>query len=234
MSQLSLNLVAISIFVITMSALLGPVMRLSPVVPAIATASVLGLAALDTLTWQGRGSTLMLDWLAGFSKEHRARITRHEAGHFLVAHQLGIPVTDYTLSAWEALQKGHPGQGGVQFDTQFLDAELQQGKLSASMLDRLCTIWMAGGAAEAMVYGNAEGGDDDRGKLRALLNQIRFSTADTQQKERLSVLQAKTLLETHWAAYEALVAAMERREPVEECDRIITAAIALPENPSLS
>ncbi|MCY7391166.1 MAG: ATP-dependent Zn protease, partial [Leptolyngbyaceae cyanobacterium CAN_BIN12] len=100
MSQLSLNLVAISIFVITMSALLGPLVQLSPVVPAIATASVLGLAALDTLSWQGRGSTLMLDWLAGFSAEHRARIIRHEAGHFLVARQLDIPVTDYTLSAW--------------------------------------------------------------------------------------------------------------------------------------
>ncbi|WP_245404932.1 ATP-dependent Zn protease [Leptolyngbya sp. Cla-17] len=213
-----------------MSALLGPLVELSPVVPAIATASALGLAALDTLTWQGRGSTLMLDWLAGFSKEHRARIIRHEAGHFLVARQLDIPVTDYTLSAWEALRKGHPGQGGVQFDTQILDAELQQGKLSAQMLDRLCTIWMAGGAAEAMVYGNAQGGDDDRGKLRALLIQIRFSAADRQHKERLSVLRAKTLLETHWTTYEALVAAMERRETVEECDRIIASAVALPEN----
>ena len=233
MSQLSLNLVAISIFLVTMSALLGPLVQLSPVVPAIATASVLGLAALDTLSWQGRGSTLMLDWLAGFSAEHRARIIRHEAGHFLVARQLGIPVTDYTLSAWEALQKGHPGQGGVQFDTQVLDAELQQGTISAQLLDRLCTIWMAGGAAEAMVYGNAEGGDDDRGKLRALLTQIRFSPADRQQKERLSVLRAKTLLETHWVTYEALVAAMEQREPVEECDRIIAFGITSPENPSV-
>lgn len=233
MSQLSLNLVAISIFLVTMSALVGPLVQLSPMVPAIATASVLGLAALDTLSWQGRGSTLMLDWLAGFSEEHRARIIRHEAGHFLVARQLDIPVTDYTLSAWEALKKGHPGQGGVQFDTHVLDAEVQQGKLSAQMLDRLCTIWMAGGAAEAMIYGTAEGGDDDRGKLRALLTQIRFSAADTQQKERVSVLQAKTLLETHWVAYEALVAAMERRDPVEECDRIITSAIALSESSSV-
>ncbi len=233
MGQLSLNLVAISIFLVTLSALLGPLVQLSPVVPAIATASALGLAALDTLTWQGRGSTLMLDWLAGFSAEHRARIIRHEAGHFLVARRLGVPVTDYTLSAWEALQKGHPGQGGVQFDTQVLDAELQQGKLSGQMLDRLCTIWMAGGVAEAMVYGNAEGGDDDRGKLRALLAQIRFSTADVQQKERLSALRAKTLLETHWAIYEALVGAMERRDSVEECDRIIASAIALSESPSV-
>ncbi|MCY7389962.1 MAG: ATP-dependent Zn protease, partial [Leptolyngbyaceae cyanobacterium CAN_BIN12] len=93
--------------------------------------------------------------------------------------------------------------------------------------------WMAGGAAEAMIYGTAEGGDDDRGKLRALLAQIRFSAADTQQKERVSVLRAKTLLETNWVAYEALVAAMERRDPVEECDRIITSAIALSESPSV-
>jgi hypothetical protein len=230
MSQLSLNLVAISIFAVTMSVLLGPFVNLSPTVPAIATASLLGLAALDTFNWQGRGSTLMLDWLAGFSSEHRARIIRHEAGHFLVAHQLGIPVTDYTLSAWEALKKGHPGQGGVQFDTQALDTELAQGKISAQTLDRLCTVWMAGGVAEALVYGNAQGSDDDRGKLRILLAQIQFPLADRPQKERLSALRAKSLLETHWAAYEALVAAMEQQASVEECDRVITATLAPSEN----
>ncbi|MBD2021346.1 ATP-dependent Zn protease, partial [Leptolyngbya sp. FACHB-36] len=79
MSQLSLNLVAISIFVVTMTTLLGPLVHLSPVVPTIAVASALGLATLDTLSWQGRGATLLLDWLARFSPEHRDRVVRHEA-----------------------------------------------------------------------------------------------------------------------------------------------------------
>ncbi|MBF2029736.1 MAG: ATP-dependent Zn protease [Oscillatoriales cyanobacterium C42_A2020_001] len=221
MSQLSLNLIAVSVFVMTMSALLGPLIDLSPVVPAIATASILGLAAIDTFNWQGRGSTILLDGLAGFSAEHRDRVLRHEAGHFLVAHRLHIPVTDYTLSAWESFRRGQAGQGGVQFNTQELDAELQQGSLSAQLLDRYCTIWMAGSAAEHLTYGNVQGGADDFQKLRMILSRLQFSPAAIQQKERWSALQAKTLLQDHWETYEALIAAMQRRAPVEECLQIL-------------
>lgn len=217
MSQLSLNLIAISVFVMTMSALLGPLIELSPVIPALATASVLGLAAVDTFSWQGNGSTIFLDWLAGFSGSHRDRVLHHEAGHFLVAYHLKIPVTDYTLNAWEAFRKGLAGQGGVQFDTTELDAELRQNALSAQLLDRYCTIWMAGAAAEHLVYRDVQGGKDDLQKFRFILNQLRFSGSAIEQKERWSALQAKTILQENWETYEALVAAMERRTPVDEC-----------------
>ncbi|EKQ68450.1 ATP-dependent Zn protease [Leptolyngbyaceae cyanobacterium JSC-12] len=221
MNQLSLNLVAISVFVMTMSALLGPLIDLSPVVPAIATASILGLAAVDTFNWQGKGSTLLLDRLAGFSADHRDRVVRHEAGHFLVAHQLNIPVTGYTLNAWESFRRGQAGQGGVQFNTQELDAELQQGTLSAHLLDRYCTIWMAGAAAEHLTYGNVQGGTDDFQKLRLILSRLQFSPAAIQQKERWAALQAKTLLQEHWETYESLIAAMQRRASVEECLQVL-------------
>ena len=46
MRQTSLNLIAISIFIMTMSSLLGPIFNLSPLVPAIATFSVLILATI--------------------------------------------------------------------------------------------------------------------------------------------------------------------------------------------
>jgi len=217
MSSLSLNLVALTVFVFTFASLLGPLINLSPVVPAIAAFGFLGLATLDTWSWQGRGSTLLLDWLASFSDKHRARVLRHEAGHFLVAHQLGIPVTSYTLNAWEAFKQGQPGYGGVQFDLQELETELQQKSLSAQLVDRYCTIWMAGMAAETLVYSNAEGGGDDRQKLRAVLTQLGLSADEGLQKERWSILQAKTLLQEHWAAYEALVVAMEQKESVAQC-----------------
>ena len=221
MPQLSLNLVAIAIFTVTMSSLLGPLVHLSPVVPAIVTAGALGLAAVDTLSWQGQGSTLMLDWVAGFSTLHRARVTRHEAGHFLVAHLLGIPVTGYTLSAWEALRQGYPGEGGVRFNSQELDAELAQGKLSAQLLNRYCTIWMAGIAAETLIYGNSEGGADDRQKLETVVAQLPIAPQEREQKQRWAVLQAKTLLESHTEAYAALLAAMEARSSVEDCLRVM-------------
>jgi len=217
MSQLSLNLIAISVFMMTMSALLGPFIDLSPTIPAVATAGVLGLAAVDTFSWRGNGSTILLDWFARFSPAHRDRVLHHEAGHFLVAQQLNIPVVDYTLNAWEAFRKGQSGLGGVQFDTSELDTELRQNSLSAHLLDRYCTIWMAGAAAEHLIYSDVQGGRDDLQKLRFTLSQLRFSGTAIDQKERWAALQAKTILQTHWETYEALVQAMQRRAPVSEC-----------------
>lgn len=221
MNQLSLNLVAISIFTVTMATLLGPLIHLSPVVPALATAGALGLATIDTLSWQGQGATLLLDWLAGFSPAHRDRVMRHEAGHFLAAHDLGIPITGYALTAWEAFRQGQPGHGGVRFDAQEIEAAMQQGNIPALLLDRYCTVWMAGMAAEVLAYGDVQGGADDRQALRSLLKQLRFTPDASQQKERWAALRAKTLLHDRQAAYDALVAAMERRASVEECVQAI-------------
>jgi hypothetical protein len=214
---MSLNLVAVVVFVFTLTSLLGPLVQISPTIPAIATAGLLGLAAIDTFGWQGQGATVLLDWLARFSPAHRDRILHHEAGHFLVAHQLGIPVTGYSLSAWQALRQGQRGLGGVRFDTSALEADLQQGKVSAQTVDRYCTIWMAGSAAEYLKYGEVQGGTDDRAALRTLLTRIGVPPAQADQKERWAALQAKTLLQTHQDAYEALAAAMAENASIEEC-----------------
>jgi hypothetical protein len=221
MSQTALNLIAITIFTLVMSSLLGPLVNLSPVVPALAVFGILGAATLDTLSWQGRGGTLLLDWLARFSPQHRERVIHHEAGHFLVAHLLGIPITGYTLSAWEAFRQGQPGLGGVSFDSQELNSELEKGILSAQLVDRYCTVWMAGAAAEKLVYGNAEGGADDRQKLRILWTQLKRPLSECETKERWAALQARSLLEVHRSAYEKLVIAMTQAEPVSKCCEII-------------
>ncbi len=222
MSQTALNLVAISIFVLVLSSLLGPLFNLSPVVPAIAVFGLLGIATLDSLSWQGQGSTLLLDWLASASPQHRERIVRHEAGHFLVASLLDVPVSGYALSAWEALKQGQSAQGGVSFDDQELASQLEQGTLSAQLLNRYCTIWMAGIAAETLAYGSAKGGGDDRQKLRAVLTPLGLSNSAQEQKQRWADLQAKTLLQEHWSAYEALVGAMQQRASIAECCRLIS------------
>ena len=217
MRQTTLNLVAITIFALVMSSLLGPLLHLSPAVPALAAFGILGFATVDTLSWQGRAGTLVVDWFARFSPDHRDRVTRHEAGHFLTAHLLEIPITGYTLTAWQAFRQGQPGQGGVSFGTEALDAELSQGKLSAQLIDRYCTVWMAGIAAETLVYDNATGGADDRQKFRLLWSQLRRPDSEGGQKEQWALFQAKNLLQTNWAAYEALVVAMEQGVSVEGC-----------------
>jgi hypothetical protein len=221
MSKTALNVIAICVFAMTLSTLLGPLFHLSPVIPAIATFVILGLATVDNFTWQGQGATLILDWFASFSPGHRDRVLRHEAGHFLIAHLLGIPVTGYALGAWEAFQQGQTAQGGVRFDDQELIAQLQQGVLSAHILNRYGTVWMAGAVAETLVYGNTEGGAEDRMKLRTILAQLGRPAATYQQQEKALTLQARTLLQAHWSAYEALVEAMAKRSDVESCRSLI-------------
>lgn len=225
MSQTSLNLTAIVIFSLVMSVMLGPLIHLPPAVPALAAFSILGLATLDTLSWQGQGGTLLLDWLTRRSPAYRDRILHHEAGHFLVAYLLNLPITGYTLNAWEAFRQQQPGQGGVTVATTELDAELLTGQLSARLIDQYCTVWMAGIAAETLVYGDAQGGSDDRRTLNALFAQLRQSPADADLKQRWALLQAKTLLEQYAAAYTALVTAMEQRASVDDCCRAIATGL---------
>jgi hypothetical protein len=217
----TLNLIAVTIFLFVLSSLLGPLIHLSPAVPAIAAFGLLGLATVDTFSLQGRAGTLVVDWFARFSPEHRSRIIHHEAGHFLVAHLSQIPITGYTLTAWDAFRQGQPGYGGVTFNTQELDRELQQGKLSNQLLDRFCTVWMAGTAAEQLVYSEATGGADDRQKFRTLWAILKRPDVEGQQKEKWAAFQAKNLIQTHREAYDALVVGMEQGASVEECIQII-------------
>jgi hypothetical protein len=214
MNQVSLNLVAALVGAMTFSVLLGPLLHIPQEIPAIAVFCILGLATLDNFSFQGRGTGLVVDWFAQRSPQHRARVIHHEAGHFLVAQRLGIPITGYTLSAWEAMRRGQPGAGGVSF----AEPAIAEGKISAELLDQYCTLWMAGIAAELEVYGAAEGGAEDRQKLWGL---VQFLKLNGQQKERLALLRAKGLLKENWTAYEALVKAMEQRSPVEECLTIL-------------
>ncbi|MBW4486759.1 MAG: ATP-dependent Zn protease [Trichocoleus desertorum ATA4-8-CV12] len=221
MSQITFNLVAISIFTVTMTSLLGPLIHLSPLVPALAVVVLMGLVTVDRLAWQGTGGILVVDWFARRSPAHRDRVIHHEAGHFLVAYLLNIPITGYALSAWEAFRQGQAGQGGVTFDCEELEAELQQGNLSAQLLEHYCTVWMAGGVAETRVYGDAEGGADDLKKFRTIWAQLRRPNREGQEKERGAVLKAHNLLQEHQGAYTALVEALREQRNVAECYQVI-------------
>ncbi|MGF1673939.1 MAG: ATP-dependent Zn protease [Rivularia sp. (in: cyanobacteria)] len=221
MDKTTLNLVAISIFLMTFSILLGPLIHLSPVVPAVATFAILAIATFDSWSLEGRGGTLFLDLIGGFSSEYRERILHHEAGHFLVAYILGVPVTGYSLSAWEALKQKQKGLGGVTFDDVELLSQFEKGTITTRILERYYTIWMAGIAAEKLVYNDYKGGADDKNKIMGVLNSLGFSKSTCEQKQRFSILQAKTLLENNWTAYQALVDMMRERTTVEECGKVL-------------
>ncbi|MEB3163737.1 MAG: ATP-dependent Zn protease [Prochlorothrix sp.] len=220
MSTPGLNLLAISIFSITLLSLLGPLIQISPTVPALTTFVLLGLITVDSLAWSNQGTTLVVDWFAQRSPQHRDRILYHEAGHLLVAMLLGVPVTGYALSAWEALRQGQQAQGGVRFEDGNLQAQLEEGYVTGSTIDRYCQVWLAGGVAEQRVYGTVEGAGDDRRKVRLLLSAAGTTPHDRAQKERWAVLQVKGLLERNWDRYEALVELLRRRAPLAECQQL--------------
>lgn len=221
MNQTAINLIAISVFLMTLSTLLGPLINLSPTIPALTIVGFLGIATLDNFSFQGKGGTIVLDWLARFSPTYKERILHHEAGHFLVAHLLGISVTDYTLSAWEAWKIGQPGQGGIILEDNEIAQQLERGKIGVSMVERYCNIWMAGIAAEMLVFKSAEGGGDDKAKLNQFLTALGFEERIFEQKQRFHLLQAKNLIQENWEIYQSLVEAMRKGVDVEECKKVI-------------
>ena len=217
MRTTSLNLIAISVFCMTLSVLLTPVLNISPFITAGITFFLLGVATLDVFQFQGQGASLLIDGLAGTSASTRERILHHEAGHFLVAHLMEIPIQGYALNGWEAFKQGFKAQGGVQFADQLLWEQLQQGQISAQVLDRYCAVWMAGIAAETLIFKKAEGGREDRDKIIAIWTQLQRPLSEAKIKERWAILQAKTLIETHKVAYLGLVEAMRNRASVADC-----------------
>lgn len=250
MNPTTLNLLSVSVFAFVLLSLVGPLVNISPAFTATLTAAIATLIALDRFVAKGVGGNLLIDLVSSQSSEYRQRIIHHEAGHFLVAHLLGIPVQSYTLGAWESIKAGLPGLGGVVVDTEaiapaleaagksdssldqtpeILDNRLSQAARSPSaqatpipirQLNQYCIVWMAGIAAENQTYGNARGGQDDEFRLKQLWRDIppdARATANPETQTRWALLQAKTLIEDHPYAYDALVTAMTQRDSVQEC-----------------
>jgi hypothetical protein len=227
MNPATLNLLAVSVFAFMLLSLVGPLLNISPGAVAIVLSGCAGAIALDRFTWQGRGGTLLIDLLSGQSSDYRQRILHHEAGHFLAAHLLDIPVQSYSLSAWEGIRAGLPGLGGVVVDTAAIKPAAAETanpakSLTRQQINRYCIIWMAGIAAEMQTYGSAQGGDDDKAQIKRLWQQSR-SVGEVDTQLRWALLQAQTLLEKQQAAYQALVSAMQNRDSVEACCQQIEA-----------
>ncbi len=214
MNQSPLNAIALFVALLSGSILLGPLFHLAPEFPMAITAVVLGLVVVDTFGFKGRGMTLFLDGFARLSPQYRQRVVHHEAGHFLTAYLLGLPVKSYTLTAWDALRQGQGGQGGVCVETPENFSEA----ITLVQIEHYCTVWMAGGIAEALVFEAAEGGKDDLQQLRTTLKQLQMNVT---LHERQAGLRARQMIRSNWDAYEALVQAMSSRKSVVECCQIL-------------
>jgi len=201
MGETAINLLAIAIFTITMTALSTPFTGISPLVPTAITILCLGLYGLDNAYREGKGGAAIINWIESKlpkHKEKQARILYHEAGHFLVAHLLGIKVVGYNLKS----------RAGVEVDTAPTTAEVP-----LNILERYCTVWMAGIAAEEYIYQEANGGDDDLLKLRAAI----AHTANPDLEERWAKVRARNLIRVNATAFAALVSKMQEQSTVEAC-----------------
>jgi hypothetical protein len=208
--QISFNLVAISVFAMTISSLVTPLLNISSTIPILTIFAIVVGTTIDGFFLQSTAATLILDAIASTNPAYRQRIIEHEAGHFLVAYLLNIPITGYTLSAWESLRQGQSAQGGVMFAPPQTD-------MSSQLLQQYCTVWMAGIAAEKSIYDRSEGGSEDRQKLRGVLFLAGKQQQEIVNQENLATLQAREIIKTHAAAYQALVIAMSKRTPIADC-----------------
>lgn len=212
MSQISLNLIAIGVFTLTLISLIGPLIHLSPNFPAAITGLILGFGVLDTFAWNNQGSNLIQDLFA--STKQKQRIIHHEAGHFLIAHHLGIPVKDYTLNSWDAWRRGYLGRGGVIFDLEKLNPQQIN-------LDHFCLVWLGGIAAEKLIYGQATGGYSDRQNVINALTLAGIPPSQQQLRINLALIRAQELIKQKQQSYQILVEALSKGLPVAQCYQLI-------------
>ncbi|XP_027342858.1 uncharacterized protein LOC113855419 [Abrus precatorius] len=172
-------------------------------------AAILGLAIADAIFLGGT----CLAQISSYWPPYRRRILVHEAGHLLTAYLMGCPIRGVILDPIVAMQMGIQGQAGTQFWDEKVANDLAQGRLDGTAFDRYCMVLFAGIAAEALVYGEAEGGENDENLFRSicLLLEPPLSIAEMSNQARWSVLQSYNLLKWHKDAHRAAVKALESR-----------------------
>ncbi|XP_065623452.1 uncharacterized protein LOC112018373 isoform X4 [Quercus suber] len=120
-------------------------------------AAILGLAFMDSVFLGG----CCLAQISSYWPPNRRWILVHEAGHLLTAYLMGCPILGVILDPIVAMQMGIQGQAGTQFWDEKMANDLANGRLDGTAFDRYCMVLFAGIAAEALVYGEAEGGEND-------------------------------------------------------------------------
>lgn len=179
----------IAVFVVSVLAVAGPAVGLSPWLPALAAGLAMAALTADAAFLAGRGGHVVAEALPGGLARLR-RIAIHEAAHNLVAQAEAVPVRRVLVGSWAALQAGVNGGGSTEFD---LPATV---KMPLADLRRWSRVLLAGMAAEELIYGSSQGGADDRAQLGRLWALSGHDVATAQREQRQARREVSTWLKS--------------------------------------
>jgi hypothetical protein len=174
-----------AVFSVSLLALLGPALGLSPWLVAVPAGLAMGALTLDAARFGGRGGHLLAETLPGGEARLR-RIAVHEAGHALLAEAEQLPVRRVLIGSLACLRAGLAASGSTEFEPP------ARVRLPLEELRRWSRVLQAGMAAEQLVYGDSLGGADDRallGRIWGLSGQDVDTAQREQRRARREVLQ---------------------------------------------
>jgi hypothetical protein len=166
-----------AVLIVTLVAVLGPPLGVSA---AWITVGVLvGLVAItvDAAAFAGMGGHVLAETLPGGLARLR-RIAIHEAGHGLVAETENLPMGEVLVGSLACLRAGRNSLGSTALEPP------AQARLGAPDLRRWSRVLQAGMVAEELIYGDANGGADDRALLGRLWGLSGYDAETAQREQR--------------------------------------------------
>ena len=148
----------LAVALVSLAAILGPALGLSPWWITLVVALGLGSLTLDAARFGGRGGHVLAEALPGGQLRLR-RIAIHEAGHVLVARQEAMAVRQVLVGSLACLRAGLNTSGSTELEPP------AHAKLPPEELRRWSRVLQAGMVAEQLIYGQSVGGSDDRALL---------------------------------------------------------------------
>lgn len=191
---------------VSLIAVVGPGLGLSPWWISLATLLGLGGLSLDAARFGGRGGHLLAEALPGGQARLR-RIAIHEAGHVLVAGEEGMAVDEVLVGSLACLRAGLSTSGSTRLEPP------QHAKLPPEELRRWSRVLQAGMVAERLIYGDSIGGADDRGLLGRLWGLSGLDVDTAQREQRRARREVEQWLRQHRSQLEQQAEALLAQAP---------------------
>jgi len=186
----------LAVLVVSLLAIVGPLVGVSPAWIVLAVGLSLGALTLDAASFGGRGGHVLAEALPGGEARLR-RIAIHEAGHVLLAGHEKMPMGPVLVGSLACLRAGLNTNGSTALEPP------AHAKLAEEDLRRWSRVLQAGMAAEQLIYGDSVGGRDDRALLGRLWGLSGLDVAVAQREQRRARREVDTLLKQRQVDLEA-------------------------------